>query len=230
MKEWHQGTVVANTRAAAGLHAVHVDVSGTPLVGTHSLPGQYLTLKIEELGEGLFAIASGPEADGHTFELLVKEGSPVSDALIAAKPGLKVWLTAPEGRGFPVERARGRRVLLFATGSGISAIRSLIQVMLKDRSAWGEVTLYFGARTPGAFAYAPEFDRWRAHGIKVVLTVSQRAAPGWRGLTGYVQAHLPEERLHDAVAFVCGQEQMVEDVRRVLRARGMPDENIFQNV
>ena len=37
-------------------------------------------------------------------------------------------------------------------------------------------------------------------------------------------------RLHDAVAYVCGQEQMVADVREALRARGMPDGNIFQNV
>lgn len=230
MPRWHEGTVVSNTPAAAGLHAIHVDVAGTPLQGAHTLPGQYLRLSFADLGEGMFAIASGPDTDGRTFELLVKEGSPVSDALIAAPKGTRVQLTAPEGNGFPLHEARGRDVLLFATGSGISAIRSLIQAMLKDRAAFHDVTLFFGARTPTAFAYEREFDEWRHHRIDVVRTVSQRAAPGWRGLTGYVQAHLPEDHLQNTVAFVCGQERMVEDVREALRARGMPDENIFLNV
>lgn len=230
MNGWHEGTVVSNARAAAGLHTVHVDVAGTPLQGAHSLPGQYLKLSIDELGEGVFAIASGPDVTGRAFELLVKEGSPVSDALISAARGTKVKLTAPEGNGFPLERARGRDVILFATGSGISAIRSLLMVLLKDRDAYGRVTLYFGARTPRAFAYEPEFEEWARHRITLVRTVSEQSAPGWQGLRGYVQHHLPEDGLHDAVAFVCGQEQMVEDVRGSLRERGMPDENIFLNI
>ena len=78
MNGWHEGRVAANEREAAGLHAVHIDVSGTPLVGSHSLPGQYVRLALPELpqaGEGMFAIASGPDQTGTSFELLVKGGS-----------------------------------------------------------------------------------------------------------------------------------------------------------
>jgi sulfhydrogenase subunit gamma (sulfur reductase) len=229
MDAWYPGRIVSTQREAAGLQSVHVDVSGTPLVGSHSLPGQYVRVRVNG-GEGVFAIASGPETDGATFELLVKSGSDVADVLAVAPIGTPVELTAPEGPGFPLFEAYGHRVLLFATGSAISAIRSLIHAIRHERRRFRSVTLYFGARTPDAFAYESELDEWRQAGIDVVRTVSQSGAPGWEGLTGYVHAHLPQEQLTDAVAFVCGQSEMLDDVKRALCERGMPPENVFQNV
>jgi NAD(P)H-flavin reductase len=229
MDLWHRGTISATEREAAGLQSVHVDVSGTPLVGSHSLPGQYVRVRIDS-GEGVFAIASGPERDGATFELLVKSGSEVADVLADAPVGTAVELTAPEGPGFPLSEAYGHRVLLFATGSAISAIRSVIHAIRRERHRFKSVALYFGARTPDAFAYESEIEEWRRAGIDVVRTVSQTGSPGWKGLTGYVQAHLPQEELADAVAFLSGQPEMVDDVQRALCERGMPPEKVFQNV
>ncbi len=230
MTEWHEGKVATSHPAAAGLHEVLIDVKGSPLVGTHVLPGQYVRLRLDGSGEGIFAIASEPGVSAERFELLVKEGSELADSLIESPIGTRVRLTAPEGPGFPLERGRGHRVLLFATGSGISAIRSLIFSLRREREAFRDITLFFGARTPSAFAYQDEFVDWQRSGITVIQTVSQPGAPGWNGLTGYVQAHLPQESLEDAVAFVCGQTGMVGDVRTSLRQRGIPADHIFLNV
>jgi len=230
MTVWYEGKVTSNSPEAAGLHAVHIDVSGTPLVGTHSLPGQYVRLRIVGSGEGIFAIASAPDGEDACFELLVKAGSELADRLIAAPAGTRVELTAPEGPGFPLERAFGRKVVLFATGSGISAIRSLVAALLRQRDRFGEVILYFGARTPDAFAYRDELVDWQQRGITVIQTVSRPDRSGRVALTGYVQSHLPQERLQDAVAFVCGQPEMVDAVKEALRARGMPDDQVFLNV
>lgn len=228
--DWYEGRISATERAAEGLYSIHVDVSGSPLVGSHSLPGQYLQVGLEGMESGIFAIASGPDVDGRTFELLVKRGSDVADALIAARVGTKVRLKAPAGHGFPLDEAYGKRVLLFATGSGISAIRSLILAIIRERAKFRDVTLYFGARTPNAFAYQAEMTDWERSGITVIRTVSQPGHPGWEGLEGYVQAHLPQERFGDAVAFVCGQGEMVAEVTKSLTARGLPAKMIFQNV
>lgn len=230
MSGWYDGAVGLSCPAAADLFRVHIDVSGTPVVGSHSLPGQYVRLSLEGAGEGAFAIASGPDVDGHTFELLVKRGGELADTLIEAQPGTRVRITAPQGRGFDLTAAHGRRILMFATGSGISAIRSLIEAIRRERDRFGPITLYFGARRPDAFAYREEFELWQSSGIGVVPTVSQPDAPKWEGLKGYVHNHLPQERLADAVAYVCGQSAMVNDVRQALRDRGMPDSQILLNV
>jgi NAD(P)H-flavin reductase len=229
MPDWHPATVAQSSPAADGLTDLVLDIQGTPLVGTHLRPGQYVRLRLPDLQEGLFAIASPPEPQGTRWEFLLKDGSPLPDALIRLPPGAQVHVTPPEGKGFPLERARGHDLLLFATGSGISAIRSVIASIRRERDAYGRVTLYFGARTPGAFAYWDELHEWEAGGVRVVRTVSQPGASGWQGLTGYVQAHLGEDSIAGAVAFLCGQSEMVQGVKATLQARGVPRGDIHLN-
>jgi NAD(P)H-flavin reductase len=229
MPDWHPATVSTTSPAADGLTDLVLDIRGTPLVGTHVHPGQYVRLRLPGQEPGLFAIASPPEPQGTQWEFLLKDGSPLPDALIALSPGARVEVTLPEGKGFPLERARGHDLLLFATGSGISPIRSVIASIRREREAYGRVTLYFGARTPGAFAYWDELHEWEAGGVRVVRTVSQPGASGWQGLTGYVQAHLGEESVEGAVAFLCGQSEMVQGVKATLQARGVPKDAIFLN-
>ena len=226
---WHPVTVAALFPAADALTELTLDLHGTPLVGTHRKPGQYVRLSLPGVGESHFAIASAPEPGGSRWDFLLKEGSAVPDALVHLPLGSAVWARAPEGEGFPLEAARGKDLLLFATGSGISSIHSVIESVRRERSAYGRVTLYFGVRTPSAFAYVNKVSHWEAANIRVVRTVSQPGASGWQGLTGYVQAHVTEERVENAAAFVCGQSSMVEGVMDALAQLGLSREQIHLN-
>jgi NAD(P)H-flavin reductase len=229
MTEWHPATLLARSPAADGLMDLTLDLSESPLRESHQRPGQYVHLRLPGLAEGLFALASAPGTSGR-WELLVKAGSPLTNALVHLPLGERVEVSRPEGRGFPLEQARGKDLLLFATGSGISPIRSVIESIRLERAAYGRVTLYFGARTPAAFAYSRDFEAWERADIRVVRTVSQPGASGWQGLTGYVQAHLAEEPLAPGTqAFICGQREMAQGVMAALKARGLPPSAISQN-
>ncbi|MET0402434.1 MAG: NAD-binding oxidoreductase [Cystobacter sp.] len=229
MNDWHPTTVAAVLPAAEELTELVLDIGGTPLVGHHQQPGQYVRLSLPDVGEGVFAIASAPRPAGTRWEFLLKGGSGLADRLISLAPGAPVLSRMPEGRGFPLVQARGRGLLLFATGSGISPIRSVIESIRLERGAFGRVTLYFGARTPRAFAYESELQHWEDAGIRVVRTVSQPGVSDWQGLTGYVQAHINEEPVADTVAFLCGQSSMVKGVIEALLTRGLRREDIHLN-
>ncbi len=214
MSKWSEAKVTAVHPAAEGLTSLELDLRGTPLAGTHRQPGQYVSLSLEGVGAGLFAIASAPHADAR-FEFLIKRGSPLADALRLLQPGSKVRVSLPAGQGFPIAKAEGKNLLFFATGSGISSIRSVIHFVRQDRSDYGRISLYFGARTPTSFAYERELEAWQREGRK--------------GLTGYIQSHLGELNVDNAVAFLSGQPAMVEEVTRALMQRGLPRQNIYLN-
>lgn len=212
---------------ADGLFDLRVDTAGTAVAGSHLHPGQYALIGLSGMEPQPFAIASAPGS--LAFEFLIKGGSPLPDALIGLPPGAQLLLSPAQGPGFPLERARGRNLVLFATGSGISAIRSTLLAIRNDRDAFGDVTLFFGVRTPGAFAYVDEHGEWENDRIKVIRTVSQPGETGWQGLRGYVQNHITDVGGNDELAFVCGLPQMVDEVRAALLKKGIPASDVFVN-
>jgi NAD(P)H-flavin reductase len=184
-------------------------------------------------GEGFFALASAPHPSGRV-DLLLKRGGRVADtALAAAAPGAALEVSAPFGRGFPVEEARGRDVLLFAAGSGIAPIRALVQHLTADREAFGRITLFYGQRHGADFAYVREHLSWERRGVRVVLCPSAEDS-AWRGLRGRVQEVAASLAFGgappgDAVAYACGMTAMVEDVRATLARSGIPPGRVHAN-
>ena len=204
------------------------------LAPAHTRPGQVVKLHAPgHAKRAYFALGNAPRGDG-TGELLVKRGAPVPNAIIdAAQPGQLVDATAPFGEGFPVEKALGRDVLLFAAGSGITPVRAIMQWILDRRHQHGRVALYYGQRSDRDFAYVGEHGDWERAGVHLVLCASQPTAT-WTGARGYVQTVARELKLHEistenAVAFLCGMKSMIDAVRVELLHFGLPAERTYLN-
>jgi NAD(P)H-flavin reductase len=211
------------------LRALTLDLS---VHGAH-LPGQAVKLRTGDRRESFFALANAAHPDGRV-ELLIKRGPDVANLLIgAAARGATIEASPPLGRGFPVAEAIGRDVLLFAAGSGISPVRSLLQHLIMRRGELGQIALYYGQRRPEEFAYRREHEAWTRAGVKVALCLSGDAA-GWSGLRGHVQVVAASRGFDgaiakDSVAFVCGMKGMVEGVRQAVGAAGVPADRVFLN-
>ncbi len=221
--------VLAAWDETAMLRAVRLGLGG--LGASHRLPGQVVRIRTPA-GEARFALASAPAPD-HRADLLVKRGSPVADAVVAAAPGGTLEVTAPFGLGFPADEADGRDVLLFAAGSGIAPIRSLVQHLLARRHRYGRATLFYGQRRRADFAYRGEHPDWERSGIRVVLCPS-REDDAWPGPRGHVQEVARSLAFGgaspgDSVAFVAGMHAMVAGVRAVLGKAGVPPDRIHVN-
>ncbi|HTT71609.1 MAG TPA: oxidoreductase [Anaeromyxobacteraceae bacterium] len=213
------------------LRAIRLELA-PPFADAHRRPGQVVKLHAGS-GEAYFALASAPRANGQV-ELLVKRGGKVADAAVAdAVPGATLSVSAPFGKGFAFEEAQGRHVLLFAAGSGIAPIRSLVEHILRRREDYSRVTLFYGQRLGRDFAYQREHLAWERGGVRVVLCPS-REDEAWPGVRGRVQvvAHSlgfggsPPEV---TVAFVCGMTAMVDDVKATLARAGIPSERVHLN-
>jgi NAD(P)H-flavin reductase len=201
------------------------------LAARHEKPGQVVKVDTAA-GDGYFALATAPSAGGQV-ELLVKRGGKVADLLASAQPGGTLLVTEPFGRGFPVEAALGRDVLLFAAGSGIAPIRALIQALLRRRDEVNRLTLFYGQRHGSEFAYRAEHLAWERRGVRVVLCPSS-ADDAWEGVRGRVQEvartlGFGGARLDEAAAFVCGMSTMVTDVRETLARAGVAPDRVHVN-
>ncbi|XP_065881832.1 fruit protein pKIWI502 [Euphorbia lathyris] len=237
---WSRAPLSDIQPAAESLFHVTIDVSdSSDLVTSHTHAGQYLQLRIPDFEKPSFlAIASPPSyaASNGAFQFLVKSvAGSTAELLCGLKKGDVVELTQAMGNGFPIDRIeppeKYSTVLIFATGSGISPIRSLIESGFSaDRRS--DVRLYYGARNLKRMAYQDRFKEWESSGVKIVPVLSQ-PDDSWAGEIGFVQAAFSRAKQIDfplgTGAVLCGQKQMAEEVTAMLVADGVSNEKILKN-
>ncbi|CAI9096085.1 OLC1v1032159C5 [Oldenlandia corymbosa var. corymbosa] len=226
--------------AAESLFHVTVDVADSPdLAASYTIAGQYLQLRVPDSDKPSFlAIASPPSlaATKGVFEFLVKTvpGS-TAELLCGLQKGDVVELTQAMGKGFQIDQISPpenyQSVLIFATGAGISPIRSLIESGFgADKRS--DVRLYYGARNLTRMAYQDRFKEWASSGVEIVPVLSQ-PDQNWTGEQGYVQAAFARAKRilspQSTGAVLCGQKAMAEDVTSLLVSEGVSTEKILKN-
>ncbi|KAA8532614.1 hypothetical protein F0562_032570 [Nyssa sinensis] len=237
---WTPAPITGVHPAAESLFHVTIDVSDSPyLACSHTRAGQYLQLRLPDFAKPSFlAIASPPSlaAARGMFEFLVKSvpGS-TAELLCGLGKGDVVELSQVMGGGFHIDQISPPEdyptVLIFATGSGISPIRSLIESGF-DAAKRSDVRLYYGARNLQRMAYQDRFKDWESSGVKIVPVLSQ-PDDYWAGERGYVQAAFARaKKIYSPLAtgvLLCGQKQMTKEVTSVLVADGVSNDKILKN-
>ncbi|XAR72291.1 hypothetical protein NMG60_11018880, partial [Bertholletia excelsa] len=209
------------------------------LLASHILPGQYLQLRLPYVARPSFlSIASPPSlaAARGEFEFLVKSvAGSTAELLCRLREGDVVELSQVMGRGFDMDQIcppEGHStVLIFAAGSGISPIRSLIESGINANKR-SDVRLYYGAANLQSMAYQDRFKDWESSGVKIVPVLSQ-PDDSWTGECGYVQAAFARARKiynpQVTTAVLCGHKWMMEEVTSLLVANGVSRKRILMN-
>lgn len=198
------------------------------ILESHRIGGQYAFFQpTDDAKANPMALASPPGA-AHIALLMKVPDDRVEATLALSGAGAK--MSAAAGPGFPLDAAKGKDLLLCAVGSAIAPIRSALLGAIDRKDEWTRLSLLYGVRSDGDFAFGAEFDEAESGGVTVVRTLSRPEAE-WKGPRGRVQAHLealvpaPEK----TVAFVCGMGPMQTEVKAALVELGVPEESIFFN-
>jgi NAD(P)H-flavin reductase len=191
-------------------------------------PGQFVMLTRPGLPAVPISVSRyHPEA--RSIELSIRAAGPATASLSGLAPGETVGLRGPLGRGWPLEAAEGRDVIVVAGGIGLSPLRPLVDALLAERERFGSIRLFHGARTPADRPHQGDLGAWAARpDVDLAVTVD-RADEAWTGPVGVV-THLFDDVGWDgreAVAFVCGPERMMQATVDTLRDRGLRRRRIF---
>ena len=191
------------------------------------LPGQLGMLSLLGNGEAMFSItASGND----WLDFAVKKCGTLTDALHEIVPGQQIGLRGPYGNTFPLEQARGKKLLLIGGGIGLAPLRSLILYALVNRPDFGHIDILYGSRTYDDLVFKEDlFEKWpAAPDTKVHVTVD-RGSPGWMGNVGFVPPYLEECAFSpdDCLAVVCGPPVMIKLCMESLEKMGFPDQQVI---
>lgn len=191
-------------------------------------PGQFHMVYLDRVGEAALSIVSDP-LDQHFFDHTVRRIGRVSEGLARLRPGDRVGVRGPFGRGWPLDAARGRDLLLLTGGLGCAPVVSVIRYVLRRRADYGRLVILQGVRHAEDLIWREQYEAWgRAAGTQVLLAADV-ASRDWPWVEGPVVDLLDRVSLDPVrtIALLCGPELMIDAAIAVLRGRGLPDAAIW---
>jgi len=190
-------------------------------------PGQFVMASAWGAGDVPISITSTYEIHKE-IELCIRKVGQVTSALHALRTFDHIGIRGPFGNRFPFEEATGKDVLFVAGGIGIAPLRSLINLVVKQKRRFGRIALIYGSRNPSEALFMEEIERWKQQGIDVTLTVDV-TAEGWQHNIGLVTEFINNQKIafKSSYAFICGPHPMIKAVMRDLSFLGMSQEKII---
>jgi ring-1,2-phenylacetyl-CoA epoxidase subunit PaaE len=205
--------------------------------------GQFLTIIATVQGKEIrraYSLCSSPFSD-KDMAVMVKR---VDDGLMSnwladhLKKGMKLKVMEPIGK-FTTDYSKGnkRHIIMFAGGSGITPMMSIIKSILSQEPE-SICSLIYCNRDIDSIIFKNELDRLQTmdEGRLHVIHVLDNAPMNWQGYSGLLNhdmlsklvERIPDWGIERTTYLMCGPEGMMKNVDTLLAARNIPKEKIFK--
>ena len=203
--------------------------------------GQFIIIKVEIDGKEYkrsYSLSVCPYTDAK-FQITVKR---IKDGVVSnylnenIKAGDEILVFPPSGNFFkePQQNVR-KNYILFAGGSGITPVYSVIKTLLAKYPD-NYVKLIYANRNSDAIIFYKELEALKnLYSKRFFLThIVSDASAGWNGMTGLldsdkIKLFLEEQTIFPIVNteyYICGPSPFMELVEHELQAHGVPNEKL----
>lgn len=194
-------------------------------------PGQFNMVTLFGIGEIPISIVNDP-VDSHFFDHTVRVVGRVSEGMSKLKPGDRVGIRGPFGRGWPLSSIKGKDVVLITGGLGCAPLVSVIRYLIRRRDEYGHIAILQGVKHANDLIWREQYQEWsRLRDVKVMLAadVVDKTDKSWVGQQGMVTELIGQLTLRPqrSVALLCGPELMMMAAIATLREEGIIDGNIW---
>lgn len=190
--------------------------------------GQFIQLTLPGVGEAPFTPSSSPHEPERLAITILKTGA-VTDRLHECTVGQTLGLRGPFGKGYPIDKCRGKEVLVVGGGVGLAPLRALILALMTKLDSIKRMSIKYGARCVEELLYAGQHKPWAANkNVDMTMTID-RPQEGWSGNTGVVTTLLRDLDVEKAntLVFVCGPSVMLKFATFTLVEEGFSPEQIY---
>ncbi len=195
-------------------------------------PGQFVQVSLLGIGEAPISISSSPSRSNGTFELCVRKVGDVTAAIHNLGEGATIGVRGPFGTGFPLEKFKGRDILVVAGGLSLAPVRSVINQVFDERGSYGRFIILYGAKTPNDLLFKDELAAWSKRDDVELLTTVDRGDAEWTASgrnVGVITTLFPKISVNprNTVAVTEGPPIMYRFVLMELLGKGIPEGQIW---
>lgn len=191
--------------------------------------GQCAMLSVFGKGEAMISISSTPMIKDFLQFSILKMGR-VTSALHEMQEGSIIGIRGPYGNNFPIEDWKGKNLIFIGGGIGLAPIWSVLQTALGKKDDYGDLTLFYGARTSNDIVFNDELKELKEK-MTVHLSIDVEESE-WKDYVGFVPLNILDKKPspENAISITCGPPIMIKFVIKNLQALGFKDEQIYTTV
>ncbi|EKD71091.1 MAG: hypothetical protein ACD_46C00274G0001 [uncultured bacterium] len=192
------------------------------------LPGQFNMLYLYGVGEVAISIVSDPE-EKKILKHSMRAIGRVTKAIQKLQPGDRIGVRGPFGRGWPLNQARHKDVVVVTGGLGCAPTVSVINYILGRRDQYGALKILQGVKHSDDFIYRKQYSKWQESPNTEIHIAADQAGPKWPWGVGYVTDMIQSLTLDpdNTITMMCGPEMMMRTAIHSLVKKGIPEENIY---
>jgi NAD(P)H-flavin reductase len=192
--------------------------------------GQFMEVTVPGIGEGPFTPSSSHYIS-EVMDMTIMKAGFVTEYIHKTKIGDRIGLRGPYGKGYPLEKFKGKDVLIMGGGVGMAPTRSLFLTLIHDIDDYNSVTFLAGARTPADMIYKNQIEEWRKISKVNFLRSVDKVPEGeiWNEDVGLVTKLLNKISIdpRDNPVIVCGPPVMMKFGTFDLLKYGYAPQNIY---
>lgn len=225
----YQAKVTEHTLLSRTYHWYTLDLTQPTTLDFQA--GQFIMLDVPGItAKKAYSIPSSP-TNKSQINLLI-DVSPQGDGtryLQSLKPGDDISFLAPAGLFVLSDNPLEEKISLIATGSGISAVRSMLLWLLQEQKVTKPITMHWGMRYAEDLFWEDDFrmleNEYPNFHFDLVLS---KPPEGWPMCSGHINDCLIKhyQDFSRTGFYMCGNNQMIEDISELLAQKGVTPEFI----
>jgi len=231
-------TVISRVQETSDIFTLKLSVQKEPHQNSEPVcfkfsPGQFNMLYLYGVGEVAISIVSDPEESGGIAHTIRAVGR-VTNGLGKLQVGDQLGLRGPFGRGWPLEQAENKDVVIVTGGLGCAPVVSVIHYVLKRKKHFGRLIIFQGVKHAADLIWKAQYDKWAAvEGVEVRVAASQSSAAiggkPWPWYSGHVTNMLKDFSYdeNNTIAMMCGPEPMMLAAVDALKNERIQEESIW---
>lgn len=194
-------------------------------------PGQFNMLYLYGIGEVPISISSDPDdlpLLGHTIRAVGR----VTRAMQHLKEGDHIGIRGPYGRGWPVDKARNKQVLIVTGGLGCAPTVSVINYILSRRKHFGRLTILQGVKHSDDLIWRKQYEMWQQLPDTEVFIAADKPGKHWPWHAGLVTELIEQVSIdiNNTIVLMCGPEKMMLAAVGALAKKNVPESAIYLSI
>lgn len=191
-------------------------------------PGQFNMLYA--YGEGEVPISvSNTKTDEYSCIHTIRAQGHVTKALQQLKPGDTLGIRGPFGKGWPLELAKNKEIIIISGGIGCAPTIGAIEQMLEQRDQYKSIHILYGVKESEDLLFQNKFEQWQQQ-KDIFIHLATENTPKGKWHKGYITdliSQLPIKSKEHAISMMCGPEQMMHVASEELLKKGLTSNHLF---